>query len=299
MHNHTGQHDHSDGHSGRNLSVAFFLNLAFTIVEFIGGALTNSMAILSDALHDLGDAFSLGMAWLFERISRKKRTKNFSYGYRRFSLLAALLNAAILIAGSAIIVANAIPRIFDPGEPDARGMFFFAIAGIVFNGAGALILKRGKSMNERVAMLHLLEDVLGWAAVLAGSAAMMLYDIPELDPILSLFIAAFILYNAAKALRSVLKLMLQAVPDELELQDIERSLLQIEGVKSVRDTHIWSLDGKYNILTVRLTLEKTSVEKIMRIKNLARQAAKEQNIQHSTIEIGFDEEDCDLRRNDG
>lgn len=294
MRDHTGHSQASENYSGRNLSVAFFLNLAFTIVEFIGGAVANSMAIFSDALHDLGDVFSLGMAWILERVSKKKRTQSFSYGYRRFSLLAALLNAAILIGGSAVIAAHAIPRVFDPGEPDAKGMLFFAIAGIVFNGAAALVLKRGRSLNERVASLHLLEDVLGWAAVLVGAGIMMFFDIPELDPVLSLFIAGYILYNAGKALTSALKLMLQAVPGEVEIREIERSLMEIEGVKSVRDTHIWSLDGRYNVLTVRLSLEEASVEKMMRIKSQARRVAREQNIQHTTIEIGFDEEDCEM-----
>lgn len=292
MHHHD-QHQHSL----KNISVAFFLNLAFTIIELIGGLLTNSLAILSDALHDLGDSLSLGMSWWFEKVSSKKRTKIYSYGYRRFSLLAALINSIILLVGSTIILSTAIPKIFDPGNPDAQGMLLIAILGVVFNGLAVLRLKQGHSLNEKVVRLHLLEDVLGWIAVLIVSIIMNFYYLPVLDPVLSVGISAFIVYNAVKSLLNSLKIMLQAVPEEVELSHIEKLLRDIEGVKSVHDTHIWTLDGRYNILTIHLVIDKNlDTQEMICIKNKARQIAKENQIQHATLEIGLEGEECELEQ---
>lgn len=297
MHSHHGHHhDHDHDSSSRNLGLAFFLNLFFTIVELVGGILTNSLAILSDALHDFGDSLSLGMAWILEKVSRKERSRSFSYGYRRFSLLGALINALILLVGSGIIISNAIPKLFDPGNPDPQGMLYLAILGIVFNGAGIFLLKKGKSINERVVMLHLLEDVLGWMAILIGSVIMQFYDVPVLDPIMSLLIAAFVIYNAAKSLKSTVKIFLQAVPDEIAIAKIEKALTRIKGVKSVHDTHLWTMDGRYNILTIHLVLsDNTTVEEMISVKQAAREIARQHNIQHATLEIGLETEDCELK----
>ncbi len=165
-HNHDHHHHH---HDTGNLKVAFFLNLAFTLVEIVGGLYTNSLAILSDALHDLGDSLSLGLSWYFQKLSKKGRTSSFSYGYKRFSLLGAVVNSIVLVVGSIIILSKAIPQLFNPSQANAEGMMYLAILGIVVNGAAVLKLRKGESLNEKVITLHLLEDVLGWVAVLIGS----------------------------------------------------------------------------------------------------------------------------------
>lgn len=285
-------HDHS---SVKNISVAFFLNLFFTIIEIIGGLLTNSLAILSDALHDLGDSLSLGMAWFFEKISRRSRSKRYSYGYKRFSLLAALINSMVLIIGSVIILSQAIPKLLAPGNPNPEGMLILAIFGVVFNGIAVFTLQKGTSLNEKVVRLHLLEDVIGWIAVLVVSAVMNFYYLPILDPLLSIAISLFIAYNAVKNLLASLKIMLQAVPEEIETGNLERQLLQIEGVKSLHDTHIWTLDGQYNILTIHLVIEKNlPTEEMLFIKQKAREIAQKHNIQHATLEIGLEGDQCEL-----
>jgi cobalt-zinc-cadmium efflux system protein len=166
-----------------NIKVAFFLNLGFTIIEIIGGLWTNSIAIISDALHDLGDSFSLGLSWFLERYSRKKKDEKYSYGYRRYSLFAALINSLILIAGSIFILYKAIPRLINPEELNAKGMLIFAVTGIIINGIAVLQVRRGKSLNERIVSLHLFEDVLGWAAVFVISIVIIFKSIPILDPI--------------------------------------------------------------------------------------------------------------------
>ena len=190
---HDHHHGHHHQHDTKNISTAFFLNLAFTIIEIIGGLMTNSVAIMSDALHDLGDSLSLGLAWYFQKVAKKGRDKTFSYGYKRFSVLGAMINAIVLVVGSVFILQETIPRLWQPETPNVQGMFWLAILGIVVNGAAVLKLQKGTSLNEKVISLHLLEDVLGWAAVLVGSVLMYFFDLPIIDPLLSIGIAIFIL----------------------------------------------------------------------------------------------------------
>ncbi len=182
----------------KNFTLAFWLNTGFAILEIAGGLYTNSVAILSDALHDFGDSLSLGLAFYFQRKSLKKRDDYFSYGYKRFSLLGAFINSLILIIGSIFILQEAIHRLARPEQANAKGMLALAFIGIVVNAIAMFRLRSGGSINERVVALHFLEDVLGWVAVLIGSVVMLFADVPILDPILSMLIAGFILFNVTR-----------------------------------------------------------------------------------------------------
>lgn len=249
-------HDHSHHHSEGNVKVAFFLNFSFTINEIIGGLYTNSLAILSDALHDLGDSLSLGLSWYFQKLSKKGRTKKFSYGYKRFSLLGAIINSIVLVVGSIFILTKAIPDLFNPQETNVQGMLYLAILGIVVNGAAVLKLRKGESLNEKVVSLHLLEDVLGWVAVLIGSIIMMYVDAPFIDPLLSVLISIFVLYNVYRNLKKSLLVILQGIPEDVSISDIGEKLKDMPEVTDVHDCHAWSMDGEYNILTIHLRLDK-------------------------------------------
>ena len=144
------------GHaSTQNIKLAFFVNLLFSIGEFIGGFLINSVAIMSDAVHDLGDSISLGLSWFLQKFSNKERDERFSFGYKRFSLLGALINSFVLIAGSIFIISEAVPLLFNPEHSNAKGMFWFAIAGVLLNVFAAFRLHKGKSVNEGVVSWHL------------------------------------------------------------------------------------------------------------------------------------------------
>ena len=155
-------HDHHHHHgSETNIKAAFFLNLAFTIFELIGGLYVNSVAILSDALHDMGDSLSLGLSWYLEKKSKQTGNKKYTFGYQRFSLLGALINSVVLIIGSGFVIYEALQRMAAPEPTDAKGMLFFAIIGVVVNGWAAFKLGKGSSLNEKVLQWHLLEDVLG------------------------------------------------------------------------------------------------------------------------------------------
>lgn len=290
-------HDHSHGahHETKNIKVAFFLNLAFTIVEIIGGILTNSMAILSDALHDLGDSFSLGMSWYFQNLSNKKPNDKFTYGYSRFSLLGALLNSVVLLIGSVVIIYNAIPRIIEPETVDETGMMYLAILGIVVNGAAVLRLKKGTSLNERVVSLHLLEDVLGWVVVLIASIVMHFVEVPWLDPVLSLGIAAYILFNVYRNLKSSLQVVLQASPIEGKTEELQREIEALLDGGEIRDFHLWSLDGEYHICTIHLKLfHVLSAEEQEVLKSKIKKILEKEHIVHTTVEFQLGEEGCVL-----
>ncbi|MEP4669312.1 MAG: cation diffusion facilitator family transporter [Cyclobacteriaceae bacterium] len=288
-------HDHSHNHSEGNVKVAFFLNLSFTIIEVIGGLYTNSLAILSDALHDLGDSLSLGLSWYFQKLSKKGRTKKFSYGYKRFSLLGAIINSIVLVAGSIFILTKAIPELFNPGETNVQGMLYLAILGIVVNGAAVLKLRKGESLNEKVVSLHLLEDVLGWLAVLIGSIIMMYTDTPFIDPLLSVLISLFVLYNVYKNLRKSMLVILQGIPEDVSLEDIKEKLKDISEITDVHDNHVWSLDGEYNILTIHLRLDKDyKLSEQTKLKEKVRSQLKDESINHITIEFEGQDENCEL-----
>lgn len=289
-------HHHDHHHTTGNIKVAFFLNLAFTIIEIVGGLLTNSLAILSDALHDLGDSLSLGLSWYFQKLSAKGRTDTFSYGYKRFSLLGAVINALVLVAGSVVILIHAIPRLFNPEQTNAHGMLALAVLGIIINGAAVLRLRKGDSINEKVVTLHLLEDVLGWIAVLIGSVFMIFFDWPFIDPLLSVLISIFMLYNVYKSLRKSLLIIMQGTPEELDIEDVREKLSEIKEVIDVHDCHAWSMDGQYNVLTIHLVLDKDyKLSEQAQLKNRVKESLKSESIHHLTIAFESRDEDCALK----
>lgn len=287
------------GHNHRsqsNITVAFLLNLSFTIIEFIGGALTNSLAIVSDAVHDLGDTISLGFSWYMEKISRKNRDEKFSYGYKRFSLLAALVNSIVLLAGSLVILLEAVPRLFAPQAVHVQGMFALAILGIVVNGIAVLRLRRGKTMNEKVVSWHLLEDVLGWAAVLIISVVMLFKEMPVLDPLFSIIFTAYILWNVFKNLKQTMMVFLQSIPGDIKISEVEKTISSLPGVQEVHDTHIWTMDGEYHILTTHVVVtEDLDKESVILLKRKIKEVIGGFEIEHATLEIESEEENCYLR----
>lgn len=290
MHSHN---HHAHTHHTGNIKVAFFLNLFFTVIEIIGGILTNSIAILSDALHDLGDSLSLGISWYFQKVSNREATKKFTFGFSRFSLFGAIINSIVLILGSVFILIETFPRLLNPVTPKTEGMILLAILGIIFNGSAVWRLKKGKSLNEKVISLHLLEDVLGWVAILLAAIIMQFYDAPILDPLLSVGIAAFILFNVYKNLREALKIILQGTPASTDILQIEKKINDIEGVLDVHDVHLWSMDGEYNILTIHIVLDDDKdLEFISTIKQKIRHTLKNDHVRHITIETERKADEC-------
>ncbi len=289
-------HHHHTPKSTQKLKVAFFLNLGFTIVEFIGGIYVNSIAIISDAVHDLGDSLSIGTSWFLEHKSNKGADHNYSFGYSRFSLLGALINSVVLILGSTYVVYEAVQRLFAPEPSNAAGMIIFAVAGIAVNGYAAWKLHGDDaSMNQKVISWHLIEDVLGWAAVLVVSVVLLFTDNYYLDPILSLLITGYILWNVFKRLKETLFIFLQGVPPEIDVDEIKNKLISLPKVDSLHHTHVWSMEGAQHIFTTHMKLRDiNSFDDLLRTKSAAKEILQEYKFVHYTIETELDQETCAL-----
>lgn len=288
-------HDHDHHSAGKNLKFAFFLNAGFTIFELIGGFYVNSVAIVSDAVHDLGDTLSLGTSWYLQNKSKQKRNNKFSFGYKRFSLLGALINSLVLLGGSVFVITEAVGRLLEPEHSDAKGMMVFAIIGVAVNGFAAYKLSKGTSMNEKVVSWHLLEDVLGWVAVLIVAIVLQFKDIHYLDPALSLLITSFILWNVFKRLKETLFIFLQGVPKEIDLSEIETKLNQIPNIASLHHMHVWSLEGTDHVFTTHIKLKNINrFQQLLEVKKQVKNVLQEYHFDHYTIETELDEETCDL-----
>lgn len=295
-------HSHHHGeqtqgkHESSNIAVAFLLNFVFTIIEIIGGILTNSIAILSDAVHDLGDTFSLGFAWYAEGLARRKPDSKFTYGYKRFPVLAALVNSVFLLAASVFVLSQAVPLLFNPQKANETGMIWLAVLGIVFNGAAVLKLKGGASLNQKVVRLHLMEDTLGWMAVLLGAIIMKFTGFSWIDPLLGVLIAFYIIYNAVKNLKDALNIFLQAFPDNANREKIEASLKSIRGIENFHDVRTWSIDGNTHVYTMHIvTSPGINAADYPLLKQKIRDQLALSGFEYVTIEIDSYDEHCELK----
>lgn len=292
-----GHHHHHASAAG-SIRTAFFLNLSFTLVEFIGGWLTSSTAIMADAVHDLGDSLAFGQAWFFERLSLSGSSARYSYGYRRFSLLGALLSALILVSGSVFVLFQAVPRLLDPGTPDAGGMVLLAVGGVAVNLAAMLRIRSTEGMNARVVALHLLEDVLGWAAVLVVALVLMFWDVPVLDPLLAILITLVILFGAVRNLRSMLPVFLQAVPEGVDLEALVHEAERLDGVRAVHSVHVWSQDGMQSVFSAHFETERQlDADAYIDLKCRIAELVRRHGIDHSTVEIEYPGEACRITDN--
>jgi cobalt-zinc-cadmium efflux system protein len=282
-------HDDSSGPSSvaeRRIGFAFFLNLAFTLIEAAGGVWTNSMAVLSDALHDLGDCIALALGWHFQRVSKRSGDEVYTFGYRRFSLLSALSMSILLIGGAAIVLWKSVPRLISPQETNATGMMVLACVGIAANGWAALRMRGGRSLSERVVTWHLLEDVLSWSAVLVTALVMRFLDLPILDPILSILITTYVLWNVVKRLRETLVVLLQGVPGGVTLSEVEDAIRAVPGVCDAHHIHVWSQDGEHHVLTGHVVVpENVEHMKLAELRRRVKEDLKRFGISHATLEF--------------
>lgn len=274
--------------SDKKILTAFCLNLFFCIVEFIGGIFTGSIAILSDSIHDLGDSLSIGMSYIFEKISYKKPNEKYTYGYYRFSVLGGVIQSVILLFGSAVVVYNAINRLINPVPINYNGMIIFAIIGCAVNFIAAYATHGGESLNQKAINLHMLEDVLTWAIVLIGAIVMKFTSWQFLDSVLSIGLAAFIIISALRSLKTVLDIFLEKTPVGIDLKEITEHLEAIEGVTEIHHFHVWSMDGYKNAATLHVVTD----EDFSVIKEKIKAELEEHGISHSTIECEKVGEHC-------
>lgn len=300
-HTHHTHHSHHHGHShgpkvfansaANAFALTLALNLAFVLVEFIGAYFTESLAIAADVVHDAGDCLSLAVAWGLQRIALRHRDENFSYGYGRFSLLAAVISGTAVFVSSLGLLFFSLPKIFQPGAPHGMGMLLFAILGIAVNGAGAWWLSRGDTISHKVLLWHYVEDVLGWVAVLLGGIGVALFEWHWLDPVLAAGIAIFVLRGVWRQMRTVLPVFLQAVPADIDLLKLQQQISAHAAVQELHDLHLWSLDGQNHILSLHLVLRDKSTDESA-LKQEIRALVRDFGKIHVTIELERSDGPC-------
>ena len=283
----------------KNILTAFILNISFSILELLGGIFTNSISIMSDAVHDFGDALSIGISLILEKISKKKPDEKYTYGYARYSVLGALITTIVLTVGSIFVILGGINRILNPVTINYNGMIIFDIFGVVINFLAAYFTREGDSINQKTVNLHMLEDVLGWVVVLIGSILIKFTNITLVDSIMSIGIAIFILINAFKNLKDILDLFLEKTPKDISIEEIKKHLLEMKEILDVHHIHIWSMDGVTNYSTMHIVTEESNAKEL---KKKIRKEMNELGISHTTIEIedkndNCEEKECEVKIN--
>ena len=272
--------------STKNIFIAFILNLFFSIFELFGGLFTNSVSIISDSIHDFGDAISIFISLLLEKKSRKKSDENYTFGYLRYSTLGALFTSTILFLGSVLVIYNGVKRIINPVEVNYDGMLLLSVVGIIVNLIATRITSHSDNLNEKIVSLHMLEDVLGWVCVLIGSIIIKFTNLYIIDPILSLGVALFILINVIKKYRNIFDILLEKKPSKININEIKKHLLEIEEIQDVHHIHVWTIDGITNYITLHVFVDKDILFKDLEdLKKKINIELKEHDINHSTIEF--------------
>ena len=274
--------------SEKNILIAFILNLLFSVIEFVGGLFTNSVAIISDSIHDIGDAMSIGVSYFLERKSSKKPDNKYTYGYVRYSVLGSIITTFILLSGSILVIYNAILRLFNPTKINYNGMILFAVLGVIINFFAAYFTKDGDSLNQKAVNLHMLEDVLGWVVVLIGAIIMRFTNIEIIDPILSIGVSLFIFLNSLKNLKEIVDIFLEKIPNNIDIEEIKKHILEIDEVIDVHHIHIRSIDGFNNYATMHVVVDRNNKE----IKHKVKEELEAHGIAHTTIEFEEKNEIC-------
>ena len=266
--------------------IAFFLNLSYAIVEFIAGGIFGSSAVLADSVHDLGDAIAIGISAFLESISNREEDSHYTLGYKRFSLLGALVTAVILMTGSGMVILENMVKLFHPQPVNEEGLLWLGIIAISVNVLASLVIRKGQTKNESILSLHFLEDTLGWLAVILMAIVLRYTDWYILDPLLSLAISLFILSKAIPRFWSTLRIFLDAVPEGVDIKQVKNDLEQLDNVASINQLNLWTMDGLEKNAIVHVCLE--HVKHMEVCKESIRDLLKESGFQNVTIEVDED-----------
>ena len=266
--------------------LAFFLNLSYAIVEFIAGGVFGSSAVLADSVHDMGDAIAIGVSAFLETISNREEDSHYTLGYKRFSLLGALVTAVILMTGSVLVILGNITKLFHPQPVNDEGILWLGIIAVSINVLASLVVRKGKTKNESILSLHFLEDTLGWVAVILMAIVLRFTDWYILDPLLSLVISIFILSKAIPRFWSTLKIFLDAVPEGVDIKQVKSDLEQLDHVTSINQLNLWTMDGLEKNAIVHVCLKE--IEQMELCKESIRSKLKDCGFQNITIEIDAD-----------
>ena len=272
--------------SKRAIWLAFFINLSYAIVEFIAGGVFGSSAVLADSVHDLGDAIAIGLSAFLETISNREEDSHYTLGYKRFSLLGALITAVILMTGSALVILENIRKLFHPQPINDEGILWLGIIAVSINVLASLVVRKGKTKNESILSLHFLEDTLGWIAVILMAIILRFTDWYILDPLLSLVISFFILLKAIPRFWSTLKIFLDAVPEGVDIKQVKSDLERLEYVASINQLNLWTMDGLEKNAIIHVCLKEIGQMEVC--KESIRTLLKDCGFQNITIEVDAD-----------
>ena len=271
----------------RAVWLAFFLNLSYAIVEFIAGGVFGSSAVLADSVHDLGDAIAIGISAFLESISNRKEDSHYTLGYKRFSLLGALITAVILMTGSVFVIFENLTKLFHPQPVNDEGILWLGIIAVTINVLASLVVRKGKTKNESILSLHFLEDTLGWIAVILMAVILPFTDWYILDPLLSLVISFFILSKAIPRFWSTLKIFLDAVPEGVDIKQVKSDLEKLDRVTSVNQLNLWTMDGLEKNAIIHVCLKR--IEDMEASKTAIRHYLKDIGFHNITIEVDSDQ----------
>lgn len=277
-HSHSHSHHHAHAHTEKHILIAFLMNLIFAIVEFLGGMFTGSVAIASDAIHDFGDAISLGVAYFLEKKSTEVANSKYSMGKGRLSVLAACITNCTLIISSLAVITASVVRLIHPRELNYDGIVLFAVIGLAVNILAMLITRDKANVNEKAINLHMLEDALGWVVVLIGSIIMKLASFAWIDSVMSIGVTVFILWHAVAGLIEVLNIMLEKTPAGIDIEQVKRDIMAVASVKAVNSLHVWSIDGEEHYAVVSIKAPYSASESV-------REAIAQHNITHVYVEV--------------
>lgn len=285
-------HARSHASSSKHIGAATFINTALVIVELVGGALTNSLITMTTALHDLGDSLILGSAWVVEKISHKKPDWKRTYGYRRLTVISAMFNALILLGGSIVILSQAFARLIHPEPVRALGTIAVAVVGILANSAGSFILKRHGGLHERVLSWHLIEDVLGWVAVLLMSIVIHFSNLYILDPIATLIFSLIVLRGVWKNGRKIIDVLIEATPADVSLPAVTEEVEKLDGIEKVYDIHAWSMDGSYHLASLKVLIDARYSNRTNELEHKIKDVLEKHHLQHSSVAFETSEQEA-------
>jgi len=289
---HHHSHNQSSETSEKNLFITIALNIFITIVQIIGGIISGSLSLISDAMHNFSDAVAIVITYIALRLSKKPKTPKYTFGLKRAEIIAAVVNASTLIIISFFLIREAIERLYNPNEITGSLMLIVAVVGFIPNVIGALLLKKGseKNLNIRAAYFHLVSDAISSIAIIIGAVFIIAYKFYWVDPILTILIALYILVEAYKILKESIDILMMSNTEEINLEEIKSFVEKIPGVKNIHHIHLWKLNDNDTHFEAHIEVEDMRVSKTSEIqKIITAELHNRYEINHTTLQF-----ECEL-----
>lgn len=298
-HSHSHSHGHSHGHHHHSsnkqaLKLSFILIATYMIVEVVGGIITNSLALLSDAGHMLSDAAALGLSYFALKFGEKEATLSKTFGYKRFEILAAFINGLTLLVISIYIFVEAYRRIMAPPEVMSMGMLTVSVIGLLVNIAAAYILMKGdkeENLNVRSAFLHVLGDLLGSVGAIAAALMILFFEWNLADPIASVIVAVLIIISGIRVTKASFHILMEGAPENISVSKVKEALLGMPGVEDVHDLHVWAITSDFPALSCHVVIRPETEGKQL-LTSIQKKLHDEFHIEHTTIQIDFADQPC-------